>query len=77
MKSHSEGEVWGLSVVGTNGVMTSGDDNKMIFWNYAGMVKKSMFGDLIVTNEARKLQRSGASTLSTFPDSQCSRAITA
>ena len=34
MKSHSDGEVWGLSVVGTNGVMTSGDDNKMFFWNY-------------------------------------------
>jgi WD40 repeat protein len=55
MKSHSEGELWGLSVIETNGVMTSGDDNKMIFVNYSVMDKTRMFmfGDLIVTNEAR------------------------
>jgi len=33
MSSHSDGEVWGLSV-GTNGkIATSGDDNKVMLWD--------------------------------------------
>lgn len=35
MQSHFEGEIWGLEVVGEKGkVITSGDDNKVIMYDY-------------------------------------------
>ena len=33
MSSHSDGEVWGLSVIGNDTVLTTGDDNKIIAWD--------------------------------------------
>lgn len=33
MHSHSDGEVWGLSVIGNDTVLTTGDDNKAIAWD--------------------------------------------
>lgn len=35
MRSHFEGEVWGLELVpGSNKVITSGDDNQVIMYDY-------------------------------------------
>jgi WD40 repeat protein len=34
MMSHSDGEVWGLQVC-PDGILTSGDDNKVMFWDAA------------------------------------------
>jgi len=33
MKSHSDGEVWGLADCGNGQIVTSGDDNKVMFWD--------------------------------------------
>lgn len=33
MESHSEGEAWGLTSCGPNMIATSGDDNKIKFWD--------------------------------------------
>jgi len=72
MESHSDGEVWGLAVVDSDTVLTSGDDNQIRAWSVS---KRQAVSQAIVSNQARKLKRRGASTLSTFPDSQCSRAL--
>lgn len=33
MESHSDGEVWGLSIADDKTVLTTGDDNKIKAWN--------------------------------------------
>ncbi len=33
MESHSDGEIWGLSVVNDDTVLTSGDDNQLKAWS--------------------------------------------
>jgi hypothetical protein len=71
MKSHSDGEVWGLSVTPIGRVLTSGDDNKAMMWD--PKTRKSV-GVMEVSKREVKIKR-GASTLSTLPDSQCSRAV--
>ena len=71
MESHSEGEVWGLTVSGDH-VITTGDDNKIKTWNTKS--RKCEFTGRIC-EAARKAKRGGASTLSELPDSQCARAV--
>ena len=72
MDSHSDGEVWGLCVVDAETVITSGDDNQIKTWSVSN---RQAVSKAIVSNEVRKVKRGGASTMSTFPDSQCSRAL--
>lgn len=71
MESHSDGEVWGLSISDPY-IFTTGDDNKIKVWNTNS---RTCIANGTVCKEARKVKRGGASTLSTLPDSQCSRAI--
>lgn len=72
MKSHSDGEVWGL-VVGPSGKLgTSGDDNKVMFWDPD--TRKNM-KTVKVSDRREKSRRGKASTLSRMPESQCSRAL--
>jgi len=33
MKSHNQGEVWGLGVVDEGKIVTSGDDNQVLVWD--------------------------------------------
>jgi WD40 repeat protein len=66
MESHSDGEVWGLTVAGDSHVVTSGDDNKIKAWNISTR-KCEVTGT--ISNEARKAPRGGASSLTTLPDS--------
>lgn len=75
MASHSDGEVWGLDVTNFPMVATSADDNKAIIWDTAARKKAKA---IHITNRAEgkgRAQQNGASTLSDFPASQCSRAI--
>ena len=71
MKSHSDGEVWGLALLPSGHIWTSGDDNKAMMWD--PKARKNMV-TLEVSKRDVKIKR-GASTLSTLPDSQCSRAV--
>ncbi len=71
MESHSEGEVWGLACSG-NHIITSADDNKVKVWDYT---QRKCVSTAIVSNEDRKAQRGGASSLTDLPDSKCARAV--
>ena len=72
MQSHSDGEVWGLSVVNQDTLLTSGDDNQLKAWSVS---QRKCVANGIISAEARKVKRRGASSLTQFADSQCSRAI--
>ena len=71
MNSHSDGEVWGLDKMADGTIVTSGDDNKVMFWNPD---ERKMSKTCVVSERVKKVRR-GASTLSTYPASQCSRAV--
>jgi WD40 repeat protein len=72
MKSHHEGEVWGLDICSDGTVVTSADDNKVMFWDPANRCNTKC---VKVSNKSQKSRRGGASSLSNLPDSQCSRAV--
>lgn len=72
MKSHSDGEVWGL-IVGPDGKLgTSGDDNKVMFWDPD---TRSHLKTVKVSDRRDKSRRGKASTLSRMPEAQCSRCL--
>lgn len=74
MESHSDGEAWGLMVDGDK-LWSSGDDNKVMCWNPAGHCLEKQ---IEVTQRVGKQNKGrGASTLSSYPQSQCSRAVCA
>lgn len=72
MQSHSDGEVWGLSVLNDDYVLKTGDDNQVLAWS---TIQRKCISNAIVSSTARSLYRRGASSLTLFPDSQCARAI--
>ena len=72
MSSHSDGEVWGLTQQADGTVVTSADDNKVMFWD---PVSRTHSKTVKVSDRKEKARRGGASTLSRLPDSQCSRCV--
>ena len=72
MESHSDGELWGLSVATNDVFATSCDDNKIKAWSIS---KRKSVASGTVCNEARKAKRGGASSMTTLADSQCARAV--
>ena len=72
MESHSDGEVWGLSIPNDDLVLTTADDNQIKVWSTK---QRKCIQRGAVSSTARSLKRRGASSLTTFPDSQCARAI--
>jgi len=68
---HHDGEVWGLAVT-DNMVYTSGDDNKLIAWNY-----KNCKAEVVAPISERPGEKTGKgpSTQSKLPDNQCARAL--
>ena len=71
MSSHCDGEVWGLAKNNDGCIVTSGDDNKVMFWDPATRKHTKT----VKVSDRHKSVRRGASTLSRHPDSQCSRAV--
>ena len=72
MYSHSDGEVWGLAQQADGTVVTSADDNKVMFWNPS---TRSFIKQAKVSDRKAKARRGGASTLSKLSESQCSRCV--
>lgn len=73
MQGHSEGETWGLAIGSNGNVITTGDDNQIIEFN----PKTKKVGQIGVINEkrGRRYKIGGASTLSSYPPNQNSRAV--
>ncbi len=75
LHSHSEGEVWGLAPLGDGKhVLTTGDDNKIILWDYENRRRAALGTVNEVAGKPRKAAM-GASTMSDLPPNQQSRAI--
>ena len=77
MQSHFEGEVWGLEVVsGQNKVITCGDDNKIMMYDYQThqFDRKGTVSDHKSTN-AQKIKSVTASSQSIYPANQQARAV--
>jgi WD40 repeat protein len=72
MKSHSDGELWGLCIK-DNIIATSCDDNRVIVWD---TTQRKAITETILNDKPGAKLKYGASTLSTLPDNQCSRALT-
>lgn len=69
MKSHFEGEVWGLEVVpGSSKVITSGDDNMVLMYDYETKKfdRKGTVSDHKSQN-AKKIKEVTASSMSVYP----------
>jgi len=77
VKSHFEGEIWGLEVVDSqNKVVTSGDDNMVMCYDYETkqFERKGTVSDHKSTN-AKKIKEVTASSMSIYPANQQARAI--
>ena len=77
IQSHFEGEVWGLEVVaGQNKVLTSGDDNKVMMYDYETHTfeRKGTVSDHKSASQA-KIKAATASSMSIYPPNQQARAI--
>jgi hypothetical protein len=66
MKSHHDGEVWGLDYIEGHGPVTAGDDNKVMFWSDEHRISGKV---VEVSNRKVNAQRGGASTLADNFDS--------
>ena len=77
IQSHFEGEVWGLELVPSqNKVITSGDDNKFLMYDYNShtLDRKGTVSDHRSQNNA-KVKAVTASSMSVYPANQQARAI--
>ena len=75
MKSHSDGEVWGLHQKPDGCIVTSGDDDKVMVWEPSSRThKKTITVD--INNRNKKARRGGASTLAKTKASAQSRCVT-
>ncbi len=72
MKSHSDGEAWGLDVADDDTFVTSGDDNKIYSWS----IKERKWvgtGEICVKDAEPK--KGGASSMTKYAPSKCARAV--
>ena len=77
VQSHFEGEIWGLELVPSqNKVLTCGDDNKIMMYDYAAHTfdRKGTVSDHKSTNN-QKVKAVTASSMSIYPPNQQARAI--
>jgi len=72
MKSHHDGEIWGLEVLPDGDVFTSCDDNKVMWWDTKNRKNKGVF---VINQKAGPKIKYGASSMTAYPDNQCSRAV--
>lgn len=72
MKSHHDGEIWGLEVLENGDIITSCDDNKVMMWDTKDRKNKGVF---TINQKAGPKIKYGASSMTAYPDNQCSRAV--
>ena len=72
MKSHSDGEAWGLAVADKDTFVTSGDDNKIYVWDLKNR-KSTALAE--IWNEEKNSKAGGASSLTEYAPSKCGRSV--
>ena len=72
MKSHHDGEIWGLETLENGDIITSCDDNKVMVWDTKNKKNKGVY---IINAKAGPKIKYGASSMTAYPDNQCSRAV--
>lgn len=72
MKSHSDGEAWGLDIADEGHFVTSGDDNQVNAWSIKD--RKSV-GTAIACDKDEKPKKGSASSLTSYAPSKCARAV--
>jgi len=71
MKSHNDGEVWGLTQTGST-IYSSGDDNQVLQYD---PTSKCVTATFCVNEAVRKAKKNKASTMGKMPESQASRGL--
>ena len=74
MNGHGTGDTWGLAIDKEGNALSSGDDNKLLYFD-AKQNKVVSQGIVDEKKGRRKKLRGGASTLSLLPPNQQSRAV--
>lgn len=72
MKSHSDGEAWGLGIADDGHFVTSGDDNQLYSWNISTRKWESCAE---ICDEDKKPKKGSASSLTSYAPSKCARAV--
>ena len=72
IKSHSDGEAWGLAVADKDTFVTSGNDNKIYVWD-AKTRKPTALAE--ICDEEKKSKTGGANSLTEYAPSKCARAV--
>jgi WD40 repeat protein len=72
MKSHNDGEAWGLDLLGDGRFVTSGDDNKVMVWS---IEDRTHVAQAIVSEKNKKSKKGKASSLTSYAASKCARAV--
>lgn len=73
MQSHHDGEIWGLDVLENGDILTTCDDNKVMHWSSKDRKCKGSYTINDATN--KKIDKTGASRMSSYADDQCARAV--
>lgn len=71
MRSHSDGEAWGLDISGDN-IITSGDDNKIYTWS---LKNRKNTATQEICDEDKSSKKGGASSMTKYAASKCARAV--
>lgn len=72
MNSHSQGETWGLDLIGDSQIVTTGDDNKVMVWS---LEERVLLNQDRISDKSVKSKVGKASTLSKLAPSKCARAV--
>lgn len=72
MKSHSDGEAWGLDIADDDNFVTTGDDNQTISWS---IKERKSTGHAQICDVDAKPKKGAASSLTEYAASKCGRAV--
>jgi hypothetical protein len=72
MKSHCDGEAWGLGITEEDCFVTSGDDNQIFSWS---IKDRKVIATSELCDEEMKTEKEDTSSLTQYSPSKCARAV--
>jgi microtubule-associated protein-like 6 len=72
MKSHDDGETWGLDLTNDGRIITTGDDNKVMVWS---LDDRTHLAQATVSEVNKKPKAGKAGSLTKYSPSKCARAV--